>query len=124
MIADDMRTGPTNPVLKGMAERLEGIGKKGKSPLWANVAKRLSTSTRSRAAVNLASIDRHTGEGEIIAVPGKVLSYGSLSKKLTIGAFSFSAEARKKIREAGGQALSLEELATKHPKGTNVKIMV
>ncbi|MBI5355755.1 MAG: 50S ribosomal protein L18e [Candidatus Aenigmarchaeota archaeon] len=117
-----MRTGPTNPVLRGTIKALESAGKNGK--IWKDLAERLSVSTRIRASVNLAVINRHAKDGEVIAVPGKVLSYGNIDKKLTIGAFSFSSQAAKKIENAGGKVSSLEELAHKNPKGNKIRIMV
>src|SRR4030042_519629 len=78
--------------------------------IWGALAEDLDRSKRRRVAVNLSSIDRHAAEGEVVAVPGKVLAAGSLSKPLKVAAFSFSEGALEKIRAAEGEAMSLTEL--------------
>jgi large subunit ribosomal protein L18e len=40
-----------------------------------------------------------------------------------VAALYFSETARKKITEAGGRILSLEELMIENSKGSNIKIM-
>ncbi len=52
-----------------------------------------------------------------MVVPGKVLGTGAIDKKLVVGAFSFSSSARRKILDAGGEALSIEELVKRYPAG-------
>ena len=55
-------------------------------------------------------------------VPGVVLGSGTLTKKVTVAAWRFSSKAREKIESSGGEAISIEELLEKNPKGSNVKI--
>lgn len=78
--------------------------------IWRALAKELDRPKRRRVAVNLSRISRHTGEGQIVAVPGKVLASGSLSHPVTVAAYDFSETAREKIRLAKGRALTLREL--------------
>jgi len=115
-------TGPTNPLLKKTISSLKEAGKEAK--IWKDIAKRLSKPTRRRAKINLSKINRYSKDGQTIAVPGKVLSYGNLEKKINISAFSFSSAAILKIKKAGGKTITLEELARKEPKGKGVRIMV
>ncbi len=49
-------------------------------------------------------------EKETALIPGKVLSPGKLTKKVSIAAWSFSEKAHEKIKKAGGKTLTIEEL--------------
>lgn len=113
------RTGPTNPQLKQLIEKL----KKSKAAIWRDVAEKLSKPTRKRVEVNLSRINRHTRDGETVVVPGVVLAAGELNKKVTVAAWRFSKKAREKIN-AVGKAISIEELIKINPKGSKVRIMV
>ena len=118
------RTGPTNPLLRALIEKLKEVSRKNKAPIWKDVAMKLSKPTRQRVEVNLKRINRYAKDGETIVVPGVVLSDGILEKKVVIAAWKFSSKARKKIEEAGGKAITIEELIKLNPKGSNVRIMV
>ncbi len=80
-------------------------------PLWKDIAKRLAKPRKLYAQVNVSKIERYLLDGEIAVVPGKVLGGGDLSKPIKVAALSFSETAKRKIEEAGGQCLSLEEAA-------------
>ena len=117
------RTGPTNPVTKKVIEDLRTKGYSSNSKFMIKLSKELSTSTRSRTAVNLTKLQRVCKENDTIVVPGKVLSYGILTKPLTIAALSFSKPSVDKITKAGGKVMSITELADKNPKGTKVRLI-
>lgn len=74
--------------------------------------------------MNLSTINRHTSRGDHVVVPGKTLSTGLLTHPVTVAAFSFSAKAKKKIEEAGGKCLKLEELLSVNPEGKQIKLLV
>lgn len=93
------------------------------APIWKDLAKRLSRSACRRAEVNISRIARHTKDGDVVAVPGKILGAGAIEHHITVGAFAFSEQAQKKITSAGGKCLTLNELVEKNPKGTNIKIL-
>jgi len=101
-----MKKGPTNPVL---AETVEKLRKTKRKTLVA-VAEKLESATRRRPEVNLWKIDKHSGEGDLIVVPGKVLSEGELTHKITISAFNFSGKALAKLR-GKAKIIALEDLA-------------
>ncbi len=113
----------TNPVLQStileLAKKTHEVG----SPIWRDLAERLARSRSRRAEVNISRIARYTKEGDIVAVPGKVLGAGRIAHPVTVAAFAFSEKARQKIAAAGGRCISLTELMQEVPKGTNVKIM-
>ena len=71
-----------------------------KQKAWTGVARILSGSTRTYAARNLAEIDAAAKDGAVVVVPGKVLGSGSITKKLSIYALSFSASAEEKLKNA------------------------
>ncbi len=118
-----MRTGPTNDQLKGLIEELRKKAYSGNAMLWKRIASDLEKPTRQRRCVNLSRINRHTKTGEIIIVPGKVLSAGNLDKSITIAAWQFSRQAVEKIARANAKAVSIAELMSTNPDGKNVRII-
>ena len=115
------RTGPTNYQLNELLSEIESKARS--SNFWKRIAQDIKKPTRQRRTVNVYKIDQFAQEGEVIIVPGKVLSVGSLSKKVDVAAINFSSEARKKIIEAKGKVLSIKELLQKNPEGKNVRII-
>ena len=88
-----------------------------------NVATDLEKPTRNRRAVNLSRINLHARNDEIVVVPGKVLSSGEIKQGLTIAAYQFSKGALEKIQQAKSQAITLNELIRKNPKGKRMRII-
>ena len=114
------RTGPTNPHLRRLITQLEIAGRK-HAPIWKRVAELLSRPTRKIIAVNVSKFNRV--KGEIFVVPGVVLGGGRLTRAVTVAAYRFTPAARRKIKEAGGRAISIEELIESNTKGSNVVII-
>ncbi len=106
-----------------LIRRLESVAKENGSSVWSTVAEELSRVRRNRRIVNVHKLDRHTGDGDIVVVPGKVLGSGTLSHKVDVAAFRFTAGAEKKIRGAGGKTMSILELLSSNPKGSRIKLM-
>ena len=102
---------------------LEIMLDRSKSGFCKRLYKEFRRSRRSIREVNLSRIQRHTSDGEVVFVPGKVLGHGVLDKKLTIGAFSFSKSAISKIAAAGGRALLAEDFLKEFKDGSGVKII-
>ena len=117
------RTGPTNPILKQLIEDLKKKSIELRSPFLKDIAEKLNKPRRKRIEVNLAHIERHTKEGDIVIVPGVVLGYGELSKPITVSAWRFSKQAKEKIKKSKSKALSIRELIKINPRGSRVKIM-
>jgi len=111
-----------NPDLEKAIRALRAESRKG-GAIWAALADDLDRSKRSRVAVNLSAIDRQSGAGDIVAVPGKVLGSGSLTHPVTVAAFSFSDAAREKITAAKGKAVLLTDLLTENIKPSQVKMV-
>lgn len=116
-------TGPTNPILKALIEELKKKSIEKKSNFLKDIAEKLNKPRRQRVEVNLAHIERYAKKNETIIVPGVILGYGELTKPLTISAWKFSKPAIQKIEKSKGKAISIEELVSKNPSGTNVRIL-
>lgn len=115
----ELKSRKENPILLSLIEFLS----KDKKPIWKRVIYELSRPKKDRVEVNLSKIDVYSPEGGVILVPGKVLGAGSLSKKITIAAFSFSGNAKKLIAEAGGKAMSIDGLYKANPTGRDVILL-
>lgn len=117
------RTGKTNPRLADLIRMLRSVSLESEAQIWREIAKRLDTSSKNYAEVNIGKINRYAQEGEIILVPGKVLGSGVLEHSVRVAALNFSDSAREKITEASGDCMTIEELVTANPKGSRVRIL-
>ncbi|HDH07178.1 MAG TPA: 50S ribosomal protein L18e [Thermoproteales archaeon] len=118
------KTGPTNIHLRLLISYLRKSSRRYGAPIWRYVSELLSRPRRRRVVVNLSKISRVASKGDIILVPGKVLGGGELRYPVTIVAWKVSKNAKEKIEKAGGTILSFEELLSKNPRGSNVKVIV
>lgn len=116
------RTGPSNLATKKLIADLKSLSTKEKVKIWKRVANDLEKSTRQRRKVNVYKIDKYTKTGETAVIPGKVLSEGDFTKKLTVAAFSFSEAAKNKINKTG-KAITIRQLMKDNPKGKKVRIL-
>lgn len=106
-----------------MTHRLRKLSRAHDAPIWRMVAERLERARHQTIPLNVGELDRIAHDGETIVVAGKLLADGRLAKKVTVGAFAYSKEARGKIRAAGGTALTLDELVGAHPDGSGVRLL-
>ena len=118
------RTGSNNVYLRQLIVKLEKAAKKNEAAIWKDVAEALVKPRGQKVEVNLADIARHAEKGSTVIVPGAVLAKGELTEPVTIAAWRFSAGAKEKIKKAKCVAMSIDELMSKSPKGSNVKIMM
>ena len=112
-----------NKELETTIRELKTAKKKTGQPIWGALAEALDKPKRIRVDVNLSSINRFTKEGDVAAVPGKVLASGSLEHPVTVAAFSFSDMAREKIKAAGGEVKTLSQLAAQGVEPSKVKLI-
>lgn len=91
--------------------------------IWKKAAYELAKPRRMRVEVNLSKIELYAKDGGTMLVPGKVLGTGSISKKATIAAASFSENARSMIHNAGGRTISIEELFLTNPEGKDISVL-
>jgi large subunit ribosomal protein L18e len=113
----------TNPRLVNLIDLLLRESAKNDADVWKYVAERLASPTRRWAEVGLDKIEKYANEGEYVVVPGKVLG-GEIRKAVKVAAFSFSATAKTKIKEAGGEWMSIEDLLKLNPSGKGVRILI
>jgi len=113
----------TNPELIKLIRLLRKKSRESEVEIWYYIADRLSRSRRSHITVNVSRLNRYTKEGETMVVPGKVLGAGKIDHPINVAAFAFSDQARSKILRAKGKCLSILDLISKNPKGTDVKVI-
>jgi large subunit ribosomal protein L18e len=90
---------------------------------WVEISGILSGLSRNKAILNLNYIDSQAKEGEIIVVPGKVLSVGELTKKIKIVALSASKSAIEKINNSGSKFVKMIEEIKSNPEAKGIKIL-
>jgi len=112
-----------NSELEKTIRELRTAKKKTGQPIWGALAEELDKPKRIRVDVNLSRINRLTKEGEIAAIPGKVLASGTLEHPVIVAAFSFSEEAKEKIKAAGGEVKTLTQIAAEGVEPSKVKIV-
>jgi large subunit ribosomal protein L18e len=113
----------TNPALTALIHELKKQAIDNDAPIWKDIALRLQKSSKNWSEVNLDRINKYTNEKEIALIPGKVLSDGNLTKKVTIAAWSFSGKSQEKIKNAGGNYMTISELIKSNPKGKDIRIL-
>ena len=113
----------TNPMLISLIHELKKQANEGDAPIWKDIALRLEKSSSNWPEVNLNRISKYSDEKETALIPGKVLSDGDLTKKVSIAAWSFSEKSREKIKKAGGKYMSIEELLKSNRKGKDIRIL-
>ena len=111
-----------NPAKQELIIELKKLAITEKVKFWKRIASELERPTRNMRVVNISKLDKVTKEGELIIVPGKVLSAGELSHKLDVAAFSFSETAKEKISK-NGKVMALPELMKKNPKAKGIRII-
>ncbi len=94
-------------------EWLDVIGKAQQAkrkPLYKRVYELVAVPSRKRANVDLYKISRHTKDGENVIVPGKVLGMGPMAHSVNIAAISFSASARKNLKDANCKIVHIKDM--------------
>ena len=107
----------TNP---GLVETIRA-GKKHKA--WMQLAGILASSRKNWRSANLNEIEKETKLGDIIAVPGKILSQGDVTKKIRVVAFSFSKKAKEKLLNSKTEIVSIIDEIKKNPEAKGVKFL-
>lgn len=105
-----------------LVEELKRHSADNKVAIWKRIATDLEKPTRQRRIINVFKINQYANANETIIVPGKVLGSGELTKKVVVAAYNFSDSAYEKIKSKG-EAISINELMRKNPKGQKVRIL-
>ncbi len=117
------KTNKTNPNLVSLIQRLKDASRTNEAPVWRDIAIRLEGPASNWAEVNVSKLNRYAEENDVVVIPGKLLGSGDLAKQLTVAAYRFSGQAKDKVKNAGGQNMSIDELIAKNPKGSKIRIM-
>lgn len=112
-----------DPGINRVISGLLAVSSSAQAPIWKDVAHRLASPRRNWPSVNLSKIDLFAQDGDEIVVPGKLLGAGTISKKVTVAAYSASSSAKQKLAAAGASFMSIEELAERNPKGSRIRII-
>ncbi|MGI0133253.1 MAG: 50S ribosomal protein L18e [Thermoplasmata archaeon] len=112
-----------NPELARTLIELRRASKAHDAPVWADLAEKMARSRHQVTPVNVGHLERVATANETVVVPGKLLGDGDLSKPVTVAAFRYSTLARAKIHDAGGKALSIDELLKARPNGSGVRLL-
>lgn len=107
----------TNPELVGAILAAK------KNESWKRVAEILSSPRKNKRQENLTKINAEAKEGDVIVIPGKVLSMGELNKKIKVVALSFSKGAEDKILKANSTISTIVDEIKKNPTAKAVKIL-
>ncbi|MFH0971967.1 MAG: 50S ribosomal protein L18e [Candidatus Micrarchaeota archaeon] len=119
-----MKHGTEIESLRRLIISLEKAGKKNDAAIYNRLAFMLRKPSRQRIEVNLNRINRITKDGDVIAIPGKVLGIGKNEKKVKIAAFRFSKSAIVKLQKEGIETMTLEKLLQINPTGSKVRIVI
>ena len=113
----------TNPMLVSLIHELKKNAIENDAPIWKDIALRLQKPLKNWPEVNLNRISKYTNDKETALIPGKVLSDGDLTKKITISAWAFTENSKEKIKKAGGKYMTIEQLLKNNPKGKDIRIL-
>ncbi len=92
-----------------------------KNPQWIEVANALTSPNKERKIFNLENLEKTNSK--ILAVCGKVLSQGEISKKIKVVALGFSKGAKEKLNKAGCKMVSLMEEIQNNKDAKDVEIL-
>jgi len=95
-----------------------------KNEKWLKIGQILSRPRRIRTSANLDKIDKESKAGEVILIPGKVLSQGEISKKIKIVALNFSENAKEKLNKDKIEFNTISEEIKLNPKADKIKVLI
>ena len=104
-------------------ELVETIVLAKKNEKWLEIAHILSGSSRNKIQINLNKIDKNSKQGELIIIPGKILSLGELTKKVKVVGLNFSEKAQEKLKKAGCEVILLKDEIKKNKDAKGIKIL-
>jgi len=123
----------TNPYVKLLVRLYKFLARRTDAPFNKTVLRRLMMSKINRPPVSLSRIiataaskgSAKAHEGKTIVIVGTVTDDNRLLElpKLSIAALRFTASARARILKAGGETLTIDEVATRFPTGSNTLLL-
>ena len=116
-----------NPYLRLLVKLYRFLSRRTGSAFNAVVLKRLFQSRTNRPALSLTRVVRYAAgkEDRVVVVVGSVTDDARLTElpALTIAALKVTATARARIVKAGGEVLTLDQLALRAPTGSNTLLL-
>jgi large subunit ribosomal protein L18e len=116
-----------NPYIRLLIKLYKFLARRTGSKFNETVVKRLITSKRNRAPLSLSKLVEHMKPfpGKTAVVVATVSDDARLFEvpKMTIVALKFTETARARIIKAGGECLTLDQFATRAPKGANAVLL-
>ena len=117
-----------NPYIRLLVKLYKFLARRTGSKFNETIVKRLITSRRNRAPLSLSKLVTHMKPytGKTAVVIATVSDDARLFEDLpamTVVALKFTETARARIIKAGGECLTLDQFATRAPKGTNAVLL-
>ncbi|KAJ4303405.1 hypothetical protein N0V90_002298 [Kalmusia sp. IMI 367209] len=122
-----------NPYVKLLVRLYKFLSRRTDAPFNKVVLRRLMMSKINRPPVSLSKIvataankqSGKTHEGKTIVIIGTVTDDNRLLElpKLSVAALRVTASARARIEKAGGEILTIDEVATRFPTGANTLLL-
>lgn len=109
------KTLTTNKVLFDTINDLRKISNKTGNGVFKAVADILSGPASQKAQVNLGKLEKLTKDGDKVILPGKVLSDGVFSRKITIVGFNASQRAIEKLEKTGSKFIKIKDYIANKP---------
>jgi large subunit ribosomal protein L18e len=94
-----------------------------KNEAWLGIAGILSGPRRNKVCINLEEINKDSKAGEVVVVPGKVLSQGEIDKKIKVVALNFSEKAKEKLLSAKCDISYIIDEIKSNPSAKGIKII-
>ncbi|KAF2115530.1 ribosomal protein L18e/L15P [Lophiotrema nucula] len=123
----------TNPYIKLLVRLYKFLARRTDAPFNKTVLRRLMSSKINRPPVSVSKIvataaNKHNAEthkNKTIVIVGTVTDDNRLYEvpKLSIAALRVTATARARIEKAGGEVLTIDELALRAPTGANTLLL-
>ena len=115
-MASIRKTQTTNQTLFNTIRNCTKVANKTGFGAYRAIAAKLAAPASQRAQVNLSKIEKNAQKGDVIIIPGKLLGTGTLSKQVTLVAFSASQSALDKLKESKSEYMTIDEYISKKPQ--------
>ena len=113
----------SNSELVKTIDELREASRENDAPIWKSIAKKLEGPSRNWPVVNISKLEYNLSKNGKAVIPGKMMGSGTLSKKVTVSAYSFTKSAVEKIEGAGGKCMIYNDFIKKNPTGKDVVVI-
>lgn len=102
------------------------LARRTESPFNTAILKRLNMGQTHRPAIGLKAIAKNAVAGKVVVAVATVtddIRLLQVPEKMTVAALKFSKTARARIVKAGGECITLDQLALRSPAGSNTVLL-